>query len=67
MDKLNRGMEHFWLAVTLAATIYAIYRCLSVGWETEYANFFIPVVAFLWFMTRRMMRKRAEKQQRDRQ
>ncbi|MBL7941682.1 MAG: hypothetical protein JNM00_02895 [Flavobacteriales bacterium] len=62
MEKINRGMEHFWLAVTIAATIYAVYRCMTAGWATEYVNFLIPVIAFLWFLTRRLMRKRMEKQ-----
>ncbi|MDZ4822149.1 MAG: hypothetical protein SH856_01695 [Flavobacteriales bacterium] len=61
MEKINRGMEHFWLAVTIASAIYAFYKCFSGGWAVEYMNFIIPIIAFFWFLTRRFMRQRMER------
>jgi len=65
MQRLNRGMEHFWLAVVIASVIYATWQCFSVGWSEGYRNFFIPVVAFLWYLFRRFMRQRMEKNMND--
>lgn len=31
MKKLSRFMEHFWLAVTIATTLWAIYMVATVG------------------------------------
>lgn len=61
MEKLNRGMEHFWLAVVIASLIYAIWQCVSLGWSVGYYNFLIPGLAGIWFLFRRTMRKRIEK------
>jgi hypothetical protein len=61
MNKLNRGLEHFWLAVTVGATIYAGYAVYKDGWAIGGKNFFIPGIALMWLLFRRGMRKRMER------
>ncbi|MDZ4751283.1 MAG: hypothetical protein SGI87_06680 [Flavobacteriales bacterium] len=61
MNKLNRGLEHFWLAITIGSTIYAVYAVYTEGWEQGGKNFFIPGIALMWLLFRRGMRKRMER------
>ena len=58
MEKLNKGMEHFWLAVVIASAAYAGYMFYAEGWTKGKMNLFIPAVALCWFLFRRGMRKR---------
>ncbi len=61
MNKVNRGLEHFWLAVTVGSTIYASYMVYTEGWSVGGKNFFIPAIALMWLLFRRGMRKRMER------
>jgi hypothetical protein len=61
MNKVNRGLEHFWLAVTIGSTIYAGYIVYTEGWTEGGKNFFIPGIALMWLLFRRGMRKRMER------
>jgi hypothetical protein len=65
MNKLNRGLEHFWLAAAIGTTIYAIWAVYQEGWETGRVNFFIPAIALMWYFFRRGMRKRMERMARE--
>jgi hypothetical protein len=61
MNKVNRGLEHFWLAVTIGSAIYAGWAVYKDGWEEGAKNFFIPGIALMWLLFRRGMRKRMER------
>jgi hypothetical protein len=61
MNKVNRGLEHFWLAITVGSTIYACWVVYTDGWAEGAKNFFIPGIALMWLLFRRGMRKRMER------
>ncbi len=63
MEKTHKFFVHFWLAVSIASLIYAIFRIAVNGWDAERTNLFIPVVAFCWYLFRRAMYRRLKKQQ----
>ncbi|MCC6600781.1 MAG: hypothetical protein IT223_08915 [Crocinitomicaceae bacterium] len=61
MEKITNFFIHFWLAVTVASLIYALYMIYLQGWEEGYRNLFIPFIAFFWYLFRRNMHKRMQK------
>ncbi len=63
MENINRMAVHFWLAVSIASLIYAVVMVYKHGWDEGAPNFFVPVVAFVWYLFRRMMLKRMNRPQ----
>ena len=63
MMKLAKMFEQFWLVFTIASFLYACYAVYLEGWERGRVNFLIPVIAFFWWLFRRGMRKRMERNQ----
>lgn len=61
MDKVSKFFIHFWLAATIASLIYALFMIYNHGWDSAKANLFVPVIAFVWYLFRRMMYKRMQK------
>jgi len=62
MYKASRFAEQFWLIFTIASFIYACYVVLFIsGWAKGYVYFFFPAVAFFWWLVRRSLRKRMDK------
>lgn len=61
MQKMNRFFENFWLVFVVMTFFYACYETSRLGFADGGRNFVIPVLAFLWWYMRRMMRKRLEK------
>ncbi len=62
MQKANKIIEQFWLIFTIASFLYACYALLfTEGWPSGARNFIIPAIAFFWWLFRRNMRKRMEK------
>jgi hypothetical protein len=63
MLKLTKIFEQFWLIFTIASFLYACYAVYADGWERGARNFIIPVIAFFWWLFRRGMRRRMERNQ----
>lgn len=61
MEKITKFFIHFWLAVTIASLVYALYMIYSHGWEEGARNLFIPFIAFFWYLFRRSMHKRMQR------
>jgi hypothetical protein len=61
MHKLNRFFVHFWLAVSIASLIYALFTIYTTGWENGKANLVIPPIAFMWYLFRRSMSNRMDR------
>ncbi len=61
MVKFNKFIENFWLVFAIISFLYACYMCFSIGFSVGYNNFFIPAIALMWWLFRRGMRKRMEK------
>lgn len=61
MYKLNKIFEQFWLVFSIASALFAIYMLISKGSEEGLRYFIVPVIAFFWYMFRRGMRKRMER------
>lgn len=65
MKKLSRFMEHFWLAVTIATTLWAIYMVATVGLSEGKQWIWFPLVAGGMFGYRRFTRGKMEQWERD--
>ena len=63
MDKFTRLLIHFWLAVAIATTIYAVFRIYLNCFEKESNNLVIPVIAFVWYYFRKKMYERMKRNQ----
>ncbi len=63
MNKANNIIEKFWLIFSIASFVYACYTILFTtdGWPDGARNFFIPAIAFFWWLFRRNMRIRMER------
>lgn len=60
MRKLNRFMEHFWLAVAIGTFIAAIWAIVVEGFDKANQWLFFPAIALAMFVFRRMTRKKLE-------
>jgi len=60
MRKLNRFMEHFWLAVTIGTFIAAIWAMAVEGFDQGKQWLFFPAIASAMFVFRRMTRRKLE-------
>lgn len=60
MRKLNRLMEHFWLAVAIGTGIAAVWVIATDGLEEGRQWLLFPAIALAMFGVRRFMRKRLE-------
>ena len=60
MRKLNRFMEHFWLAVAIGTLLAAICTIEVSGFAEGRRWLWFPAIAMLMFEFRRFTRKRLE-------
>lgn len=60
MRKLNRLMEHFWLAVTIGTGIAACWVIATEGFEEGKQWLLFPAVALAMFGMRRFTRRKLE-------
>jgi hypothetical protein len=60
MRKINRFMEHFWLAVAIGTGIAAVYVIAVEGFATGGQWLWFPGIALAMFFFRRFMRGRLE-------
>lgn len=60
MRKLNRLMEHFWLAVAIGTGIAAGWVIVAEGFEQGRQWLLFPAVALAMFAVRRFTRRKLE-------
>jgi hypothetical protein len=60
MRKLNRFMEHFWLAVAIGTAIAALWMIGVEGFERGSQWLWFPVIAISMFVFRKITRKKLE-------
>ncbi len=60
MRKLNRFMEHFWLAVAIGTAIAAMWVIWTDGFEAGRQWLIFPAIASAMFIFRRLTRKKLE-------
>lgn len=60
MRKLNRFMEHFWLAVCIGTTIAAGWVIATDGFDAGKQWLLFPAIALAMFAFRRFTRKKLE-------
>jgi fatty acid desaturase len=60
MRKLNRFMEHFWLAVAIGTAIAAMWVIVTEGFEQGKQWLIFPAIALAMFIFRRITRKKLE-------
>lgn len=60
MRKLNRLMEHFWLAVAIGTALAAIWVIVVDGFDVGRQWLLFPAIALAMFVFRRITRKKLE-------
>lgn len=60
MRKVNRFMEHFWLAVTIGTALAAAWVIVRQGFVAGRDWLWFPVIALAMYFFRRFMRGRLE-------
>jgi len=65
MKKLSRIMEHFWLAITIATALWALYVLATAGFGAAKQWLWFPLVAGGMYGYRRFMRGKMEQWERD--
>lgn len=64
MEKTNKLLENFWLVFTIASFLFACYSVLFIAQtRSEFNKFYIPAISFFWWLFRRSMRRRMERNQ----
>ena len=60
MRKLNRFMEHFWLAVFIGTALATIWAIATMGFAEGMRWGWFPAIALAMFFFRRFTRRRLE-------
>jgi hypothetical protein len=60
MRRLNRFMEHFWLAVFIGTTIVAVWMIVQEGFAEARSWLWFPAIALAMFLFRRITARRLE-------
>lgn len=60
--KVHKAAEKFWLGIVIATTVITAYWWYTDGFEERKFAPVMPVLALLWFLLRRGVRKRIERQ-----
>ena len=60
MRKLNKFMEHFWLAVAIGTALAAGWVILAEGYDAGKSWLLFPAIALAMYFMRRFMRGRLE-------
>jgi hypothetical protein len=61
LRRLNRFMEHFWLAVAIGTALAAIWVIAADGFEQGRQWLFFPAIALSMFLFRRLTRRKLER------
>lgn len=59
--KVTRAAEKFWLLAFIVITLATVWMIYSDGWESNKATPVIPLLAGIWYVIRRIFRKRLER------
>lgn len=59
-QKINRVLEYFWLFLTFASAVLAVYFIYEEGYEEAKWHLLFPLLALAMFIMRRGLRKRFE-------
>ncbi len=60
MEKLNRMMEHVWLAIAIGSAIWAIFEINNLGWDLGKSWLYVPGIAGAMFLFRRFTRMKMQ-------
>ena len=60
MRKINRFMEHFWLAVAIGTGIAAVWMIVAEGFDAGRQWLWFPGIALAMYFFRRFMRGKLE-------
>lgn len=60
MRKINRFMEHFWLAVAIGTGVSAVWVIVQDGFQAGRQWLWFPGIALAMFFFRRVTRRRLE-------
>ena len=60
MRKVNRFMEHFWLAVAIGTAAAAVWVMVQQGFDASMQWLWFPGIALAMYFFRRFMRGRLE-------
>ena len=59
--KVTRAAEKFWLIAFIAITLVTAWLTYSEGWASNKTTPVIPLLAGVWYVIRRIFRKRLER------
>lgn len=59
-QRINKGLEYFWLLITIASAIMVIYFVINEGYEDSKWYLLFPLLALAMFVMRRGLRKKFE-------
>lgn len=61
-QKINKGLEYFWLGITVVCTAIAAYVIYTDGYDESKWYLLFPLLALAMYIMRRGLRKRFEAQ-----
>ena len=61
-QKINKGLEYFWLVITVACAAFAAYVIYTDGYDESKWYLLFPLLALAMYVMRRGLRKRFEAQ-----
>lgn len=61
-QKINKGLEYFWLVITVACAGFAAYVIYTDGYDESKWYLLFPLLALAMYIMRRGLRKRFEAQ-----
>jgi hypothetical protein len=59
-QRINKGLEYFWLLITVASAIMVTYFIINEGYEEAKWYLLFPLLALAMFVMRRGLRKKFE-------
>ena len=59
-QRINKGLEYFWLAMTLLTAVLATYFIMNEGYDEAKWYLLFPLLTMAMFLMRRGLRKKFE-------
>ena len=59
-QRINKGLEYFWLLITVASAVMATYFVMNEGYDEAKWYLLFPLLALAMFVMRRGLRKKFE-------
>lgn len=59
-QKINKGLEYFWLVITIASTVMATWFIVQEGYDDAKWYLLFPLLALAMYVMRRGLRKKFE-------